>query len=139
MRRSGLTLVDLLLGLCLTTMLLAIALQGAGALRDGLAVHAAARAVRDAFALAREQAIAGGARTAVRLGRLDGSVTVHQEGDSLLRLPLGRTHGVSLDATRDSMAYLPSGLGYGGANLRVILRRGTRADSITVSRLGRVR
>jgi len=37
------------------------------------------------------------------------------------------------------MAYAASGLGYGASNLRVIVRRGASADTITVSRLGRVK
>jgi hypothetical protein len=36
------------------------------------------------------------------------------------------------------MAYQASGLGLGAANLRLVLRRRARADTITVSRLGRV-
>jgi hypothetical protein len=46
---------------------------------------------------------------------------------------------VSMVATRDSMAYLPSGLGYGAANMSVFLERGDRLDTISISRLGRVR
>jgi hypothetical protein len=37
------------------------------------------------------------------------------------------------------MAYSASGLGFGAANMRVIVSRGASADTITVSRLGRVR
>jgi hypothetical protein len=36
------------------------------------------------------------------------------------------------------MAYAANGLGVGGANLRLVLSRGRRADTINVSRLGRV-
>jgi Tfp pilus assembly protein FimT len=139
MRRHGFTLLDQLLGLVLLALLLGIAFRGVGALRDTLAVRAGARAIRDALALAREQAIAGGTRVAVRFGRDDGTLAVHAGGDSLHRLSLTRTFGVALEATRDSTAYLPSGLGVGGANLTVVLRRGARADTVTVSRLGRVR
>jgi hypothetical protein len=46
---------------------------------------------------------------------------------------------VRLAATRDSMAYLPLGLGYGAANLRAVLTRGRASDTVFVSRLGRVR
>jgi len=37
------------------------------------------------------------------------------------------------------MAYAPNGLGYGASNLTVVLRRGSAAETIFVSRLGRVR
>jgi hypothetical protein len=46
---------------------------------------------------------------------------------------------VALEATRDSLAYGPDGLGVGAANLRLVLRRGAAADTLSVSRLGRVR
>lgn len=139
MRRSGITLIDQLLAISLLGIVVAITVHGVGALRDRLAVRTAARAVRAALGLAREQAIAGGARTAVRFSAVDGTVTVHVGNDSLHRARLTTTHGVSLETTRDSMAYLPSGLGVGAANVRIVLRRGLHADTVTVSRLGRVR
>jgi len=37
------------------------------------------------------------------------------------------------------MAYAPNGLGYGASNLTLVLRRGERAETLVVSRLGRVR
>jgi len=139
MSRPGFTLIDQLLAVSLLGIAMAIAVQGAGALRDRLAVRAASRAVREALALAREHAVAGGTRAAVRFGRVDGTVTVHIGSDSLHRLRLLQSHGVHLESTRDSMAYLPSGLGFGGANVRLVVRRGRQADTVTVSRLGRVR
>ncbi len=137
--RAGITIVDQLLAIALLSILLTIALQGVGALRDRLAVQAAKRAVKDAVALAREHAGASGARAAVHFGSLDASVVVQAGNDSLFTLSLARTFGVSLSATRDSMAYLPSGLGFGAANMSIALSRGARHDTVTISRLGRVR
>jgi hypothetical protein len=139
MRRAGLTLLDQLLAMSLCAILVAVTVHGAGAFRDRLAVRAAARAVRNALGLAREHAVAGGARTAVRFASIGGSITVHLGGDSLHRVRLVPLYGVSLAATRDSIAYLPSGLGFGAANVSIVLRRGAHADTVTVSRLGRVR
>lgn len=138
-RRHGVTLIDQLLAITLLGIVMAITVHGAGALRDRLAVRSAARAVRGALGLARAQAIAGGTRAAVRFGARDGTVTVHVGGDSSHRARLAHTHGVHVQATRDSTAYLPSGLGFGAANVQIVLRRGVHADTVTVSRLGRVR
>ena len=59
--------------------------------------------------------------------------------DTVAHRMLASSHGVSLTVSRDSMAYAPNGLGYGASNLTVILRRGAAAETIFVSRLGRVR
>jgi hypothetical protein len=48
-------------------------------------------------------------------------------------------YGVRLSATRDSMAYDARGLGYGAANLSIVAHRGRVAETLYVSRLGRVR
>ena len=67
------------------------------------------------------------------------TLAVHRGPDTLLARALGRLHGVRLSATRDSTAYAGDGLGYGAANLRLVVRRGAAAETVTVSRLGRVR
>lgn len=137
--RRGTTLVEQLLILTLLGILAAIT-AGAGArLADAITVHAAARDVADLFALARDNAVASGQRTAVRLIDLSGRVVVHADTDTIARLDLAQRSLVHLTASRDSMAYASSGLGYGAANLRVIVSRGSAADTLTVSRLGRVR
>jgi hypothetical protein len=52
---------------------------------------------------------------------------------------IGFAHGVRLGGTRDSLTYDPRGLGRGAANLSIVVRRGTIAETVFVSRLGRVR
>lgn len=52
---------------------------------------------------------------------------------------LGAVFGVRLSTTRDSIAWSPVGLGYGAANARLIVARGLATETVTVSRLGRVR
>jgi len=61
------------------------------------------------------------------------------ERDTVRRLRLGRLHGVALGTTRDSLAFDARGLGHGAANLRITLERRTEAETLVVSRLGRVR
>ncbi len=137
--RAGITLLDQLLAIGLLAVLFAVGAQQVGSLRDRLAVRAAGNAARDVLALAREHANASGVRTAVRVARSDAEIAVHVAADTITRVKLGRLYGVTLDATRDSLAYQPSGLGYGAANLSIVLERGRVRDTIAVSRLGRVR
>ena len=137
--RPGVTLLEQLLVLVISALLLGIAVQRLGAYRDQLSVRSARDDVRDAFALAREHAVSTGRHTAVRFPPGEDRVVVHADTDTLQRASLAARHGVSITASRDSMAYQLSGLGYGGANLSVALQRGTRTDTVFVSRLGRVR
>lgn len=137
--RPGFTLMDQLLTMGLIAVLCTISLQHIGALRDRLAVRSAKGAITDAIALAREHANAAGLRTAVRFNSISGVVLTHAGADTLARAPVYDLLGVSLAATRDSMAYQPSGLGYGAANMSIVLSRGAHHDTITISRLGRVK
>jgi hypothetical protein len=78
-------------------------------------------------------------RTAITIDTAAASLVVRSFTDTISTRRLGSSHGVSLAASRDSMAYAPNGLGYGASNLTLILRRGTAAETVVVSRLGRVR
>jgi len=59
--------------------------------------------------------------------------------DTLRKRELGLIHEVKLSATRTSITYSPTGMGYGAANLTLVIVRGNSVDSLFVSRLGRVR
>jgi len=137
--RTGSTLIEQIILLSVLGTCSAVAIAGGARVLDAATVHGASREVAELFAMARDRAMATGARTAVHLDAVNARVVVHTGADTLARVELGQSRAVRLDATRDSMAYLPSGLGYGAANLRVILSRGHSRDTITVSRLGRVR
>ena len=136
-RRRGATLIEQLWLLVLTGGLAALAMTSGSALLASLDVAMAAQETVDLLALARDHAIATGARTAVRFDAAGTRVVVHVGRDTIA---MGDFHGsgLTLEATRDSLSYAPSGLGVGAANLRLVLRRSARADTITVSRLGRV-
>ena len=136
-RRRGATLIEQLWLLVLTGGLTALAMSSGGALFASLDVAMAAQETVDLLALARDHAIATGNRTAVRFDVAGTRVVVHVGPDTIAA---GDFHGrgLTLEATRDSLSYAPSGLGVGAANLRLVLTRSARADTITVSRLGRV-
>lgn len=137
--RTGTTLVEQLVIVALLGILGALAVVRIGAVSDSIAVAGAAREVRDVFASAREFAVATGARTAVTIDPALASVTALAGTDTVTNRPLGTLHQVRINSTRDSMAYSSSGLGYGAANLRVIVQRHAAVETVTVSRLGRVR
>lgn len=137
--RPGYTLVEQTVVLAVLGIITAIAIRSIVHALDALAVHGATREVRDVFATAREYAVAGGVRTAVQIDPAIGQLSAHADVDTVSIRPVGQLHGVTLSTSRDSMAYSPSGLGYGASNLRIIIQRRTVAETVNVSRLGRVR
>lgn len=135
----GVTLPELLVLLTVLAILAGAGVQALGAAADGAAVRAAGGDLRSTLGSARVLAVRRGTRTAVRLDSASGRVAVHAGPDTLLRLALAMRYGVRLAASRESTAFTPLGLGYGAANLRAVLARGRARDTITLSRLGRIR
>jgi prepilin-type N-terminal cleavage/methylation domain-containing protein len=135
----GVTLPELLIVLVLLGLVAAFALRAGAPLIDAARVRTAGDELRAAFATARALAALRAERAAVHVDATAGTVVVRLRADTALRRPLADLYGVRLTTTRDSMAYAASGLGWGASNLRVIARRGTFADTVTLSRLGRVR
>lgn len=136
--RIGVSLVELLLVLVIVGLLTTLALPPYVAVRNRASVRAAATAAVAAFDAARALALTRGRRAAVRIDTLAGRIVVHSMADTILRLPLAMSWGVRLSASRDSSALAPDGLGYGAANLTLVIVRGAAADTVIVSRLGRV-
>lgn len=136
--RTALTLAELLLALAIAGVLLALALPPIAAAGDRAAVRAAARDIESAFAAARVEALARRSPVWVVLDSGARTLTLRGPGGTRVRA-LGSIYGVALRATRDSMSYDGRGLGWGAANLTVVVARGRARDTVVVSRLGRVR
>jgi Tfp pilus assembly protein FimT len=137
--RTGTSVLEVLIAVALITLLAGFAAPSLAALRDRAAVQSASTELVSALATARHLAVARRTRTAVRLDDVRGTAIVIAYADTIHRRDLGAAHRVTLEVTRDSIAYGPTGRGYGAANTRIIVSRGRAADTITVSRLGRVR
>ena len=137
--RRGFTLAELVAVLAVIGLMTGMAIPRFVSLRDGIAARAAATSTVALLATARHAAIRRAVVTAVSFDTVNASITVFAGPDTLERRPLGAVHGVRLTVTRDSIAYAANGMGYGAANTRAIIRRGAAAETVTVSRLGRVR
>ena len=138
-RGEGVTLTELVVVLAMLGVLLALALPRLADAADRAAVRAALADAATVFATARESAIYARSAVAVQLDTAAGTIRAQRGAELLLRRDLRGGYSVRLAATRDSMAYDPRGLGLGAANLSLIVQRGRAADTLFVSRLGRIR
>ncbi|MDH5233473.1 MAG: GspH/FimT family pseudopilin [Gemmatimonadota bacterium] len=137
--RRGFSLAEVVLVCAFIGIVAGIALPRTAALLDGVRLRQAAHEVAAAVTLARAAAIRRATYARVVVDSVRGEVRVESGEDTLLRRDLRATHRVEIRATRDTITYAPSGMGYGVANSTVIMRLGARAETVTVSRLGRMR
>lgn len=138
MRRAA-TLIEVTIVLSVAGLLVGIVAVPAARLFDGVQVRSAVSAVSAACALARSAAIARSTLAEVTLVPDEARVIVIAGADTLSDERLGSRFGITLEATATRIRYSPLGHGWGLANARIIARRGRAADTLTVSRLGRVR
>ena len=137
--RRGLTLIEIVLAMVLMS---AASLSGLYALRatmDHIATRDAVRAAGAMVARARDESVALQTPVSVRIDTATATLELLSRAGTLGRLPLGSLYGVTLATTRDSLSFDLRGLGYGAANLTLVARRGVVAETLVVSRLGRVR
>ncbi len=137
--REGHTLIELAIALAIMAILLSIAAPRLGTLRDRASVRSAATEMAAILSSARRAAMlrSAGAMVVIDEGRSTASVIVG--ADTLLAHDAGSELGVDITATRDTVLYGPSGRGWGASNTSIVVARGRWADTIFVSRLGRVR
>ena len=137
--RRAFSAIELTIVVGVVSILSAIAMPTMTRLLDRIRVRAAVTEIESLFAAARHIAIAQGAAVSVEIDTVARTISVTLDGDTVRRGRLGAEHGVQLATNRSSMSYSPTGIGYGAANLSVVVRKSAVADTIVVSRLGRVR
>lgn len=138
MRRAH-TLPELALTLALLAIVAATAVPSLLATTARWQVRAAVADLVNALVLTREAALARGAVASFVVDAARGEVTVTCAGDTIARRAVGALHGVTLAASSDSVRYAPDGVATGVSNTTLLVVRGSRIDSVIVSRLGRVR
>jgi len=137
--RAAFTLIELTITLCIMSILSAIAVPGAGRLLDSIHVNGAVVEITSLFGAARHLAIARSAQASVEIDTANRVIRLLSGGETIREREIGRVHDVRLSATRLRMTYAATGMGYGAANLSVVVRRNGSVDTVFVSRLGRVR
>lgn len=135
----GFTLSQIIVTITVLTLLTSVAVPRFIRYRDRLSVHAATMDVVSALSRARSVAFQRSTRTAATFDAASTTLAVHSYGDTLEVRPLGVLYGVSLGVSRDSVTYAANAMGFGVSNTRIIVSRGAIAETVTVSRLGRVK
>ena len=137
--RRGFTLFEVTITLCILSILSAIAVPTAREVIDRIHVHGAIVEIESLFSSARHIAIARSAQTTVAIDPLARAIYVIVGGDTVRKGEIGADHDVLVSASRVRMSYSATGMGYGAANLSVFVQRSSSADTVFVSRLGRLR
>ena len=132
-------IIELTIALVIAAILSAIALPRAGWFLDSMEVRGAVTEIDALFSLARHVAIARAVQASLDIDPARGVVSVHVGADTIRKREVEEAHGVRLQSTRTSITYSQTGIGYGAGNLSLIVTRNLAADTIFVSRLGRVR
>jgi Tfp pilus assembly protein FimT len=137
--RPGLTLAELVVTCTFLALLIGVAAPRLNHLFDGIRVDQAAHEVAGALTLARAAAIRRAEYARLVVDEPSGVLRVECGADTLLQRDLRRINHVTLRASRDTITYAPNGLGHGVANSTIVVSIGQRAETVTVSRLGRMR
>jgi Tfp pilus assembly protein FimT len=106
---------------------------------DRITVQSARSDVRATLTYARTLALAAQSQVVVAFDAPTGTIAVRRGAAGVLSRGVTHAHGVAMTSTRDSLVYDAQGLGRGAANLSVVLRKRAVAETIFVSRLGRIR
>ncbi len=145
--QRGFTLVEMAAALVILGILAALIGPRVNGWSDRIAVARAMEDIRGIYIKARAIALYRSVRVRIELSpdslsivAENGSIFAETDTDStVVRMTGPNSHGVTLEATRNVIRFYPSGVGLGGSNTKIVLRRGAVAESLTVSRLGRLK
>jgi prepilin-type N-terminal cleavage/methylation domain-containing protein len=136
----GFSLPELIVAMTLICTLLALSLPRAQSWLDRAAVNRAAGDITMAIAIARHQAIAWGADTRLVVdAAILATDTLGAGWGTWREVPGPAAHGVTLAISNRRITFAPNGIAQGFSNTRIVLSRGSHSETITVSRVGRVK
>lgn len=137
--RGGFTLVELLIALSIVSILSAVAVPKVATMLDDISVRGAVNDVDALLETARHTAMTRSERATVELDTARVTASLRVGHDTLIHREQGTLFGVRFKASRTSVTYTQLGLGFGVSNLTLVVSKGEAAETLTVSRLGRVR
>lgn len=136
---DGFTIIEVTVVMTVAAALFAIVLPRAWAFVDSIEVRGAVTEIESMFSLARHIAIARGTQVTLDMDAPHRVISIRAGTEPIRAREIGAAHGVALSTNRTSITYSPIGVGYGASNFTMVVSRNRAADTIVVSRLGRVR
>jgi len=137
----GFTVLELVVVMCIAGLLVSLWVPRAARLTDWLATQRALRDMTTALAVARHGAVLHATRARLTISadslRIDRLETTGWE--PWWRRAGPASEGVLLQVSNPQVVFGPNGMGWGASNTRIVVSRGSQAETITVSRLGRVK
>lgn len=137
--RNAHTLWELLACLTILSAICAVAAPPLAQARGRASAKSVATALRATLASARNVAITQGASALVIVDTRVPAITVVVNRDTVLRHVFTGEFRSRLSASRDTLRFGPTGRAYGVSNATLIVTAGSAAETVTVSRVGRVR
>jgi Tfp pilus assembly protein FimT len=135
----GATLLDLLIVLAIVAILAAMTIPRVAGFLDSIAVRGAADDVNALLTTARHVALARSERVSMKIDTAARTLILLVGSDTVRRWDEGALHDVRLRSNGAAVTYSPIGMGFGATNLTMVITRGVAAETVYVSRLGRVR
>ncbi|MFN2571478.1 MAG: Tfp pilus assembly protein FimT/FimU [Gemmatimonadales bacterium] len=138
---KGFSLLELLVVVCIAAVLATFWIPRAARLVDWISTERAVRDVTTALAVARHGAVmqATRARLTISTDTLRIDRFLSQGWVPWWRTPGPASYGVQLEVSNPVVIFGPTGIGWGAANTTVVLQRGSQTETITMSRVGRVK
>jgi prepilin-type N-terminal cleavage/methylation domain-containing protein len=137
--RQGITLVELMLVLAVSSLAFGIALPRLSCIVDQIEVSSAANHVIAAHQRARMLAITRGQAIVLTVDSAALSIRVRGELSPLLLEDGPAAARVALEGSARQFTFSPAGLTLGLSNATLRLSRGSATRSMIISRLGRIR
>ena len=138
---KGFTLLELMVVACIVGVLLALGFPRAVRFLDWIETELAVRDVTTALAVGRNGAVLQSTRARITIDR--DTLRIDRFGaqgwEPFWRTPGPSSRGVALQISNPLVIFGPTGVGWSASNTTIVLRRGSQAETITMSRLGRVK
>src|SRR5256885_10988443 len=138
---KGFTLFELIVLIAIAAMLVSFWVRRGARLMDWIETERAVRDVTTGLDVGRNGAVLQSTRARITLD--PDTLKIDRFGaqgwEPWWRTPGPSSHGVTLATSNPVVIFGPTGMGWGASNTTVVLRRGSQAETITMSRVGRVK